>query len=304
MSEKDVQLSQLIDNSDPKNVIREVFRIFSCHYPKKYFPPVRKCFRLALKLFQGRFTGYQACNTEYHNLSHTLDALLCATRILDGYNIVEGVIPASVAVNLMRAALLHDCGYIQEDWDTEGTGAKYTSNHVERSVDFLMKHKSILGITDSDGEQMSWIIKSTGISVNMDSIPFSSPEGKIAGTILGTADLLGQMADRVYLEKLLFLYYEFREAGIRGFNTEYDIIRKTVDFYEVTRKKFEDDYMQMYQYVKYHFKERFDIDRNLYVEAIDRHIAYLRKIIADDTSNFRHKLKRATWVNDDMPVRT
>ncbi len=304
MSEKDIQLSQLIDNSNPKNVIREVFRIFACHYPKKHFRPVRKCYRLTLRLFRGRFTGYQACNTEYHNLSHTLDALLCTARILDGYNLVAGVIPVAVAVNLLRAALLHDCGYIQEEWDTEGTGAKYTSNHVERSIAFLMKHGRARGISDSEAEQMSWIIQSTGISVKIDSIPFSSSEIKIAGTMLGTADLLGQMSDRVYLEKLLFLYYEFREAGIPGFNTEYDIIRKTVDFYEVTKRKFQDDYMQVYRYVQDHFKERFGIDRNLYLEAIDRHIAYLRNIIADDTTNFRHKLKRAAWVNDDVPVRT
>ena len=31
--------------------------------------------------------------------------------------------------------------------------------------------------------------------------------------MLGTADLIGQMADRYYLEKLLLLYEEFSEAG-------------------------------------------------------------------------------------------
>ena len=31
------------------------------------------------------------------------------------------------------------------------------------------------------------------------------------------ADLVGQMSDRAYLEKLLFLYYEFKEAGFPGY---------------------------------------------------------------------------------------
>ncbi len=64
--------------------------------------------------------------------------------------------------------------------------------------------------------------------------------------MLGSADLLGQMSDRAYLEKLLFLYKEFREAGIPGFNTEFDIIRKTVDFYEITVQRLRGPFAEAY----------------------------------------------------------
>lgn len=296
-----MQLSELIDTSKPKSVFREIRNIFSYHYPQKHFGEVVKCYTLIVDLFQGRFPGYKACNTEYHNLSHTLDALLATSRLIDGYFIKKGGISLPLTLNLLKAALLHDTGYIQEEWDTDGTGAKYTTNHVERSILFLAKHRDFFVIDKKDVAVISRIITSTGLSVDMAAIPFESKQEEIAGTMLGTADLLGQMSDRVYLEKLLFLYYEFKEAGIQGFNTEFDIIRKTVDFYELAKNKFKNDYMNMYRYAKYHFQERFDVDKNLYIRAINRHITYLKKIISDDTTNFRHKLKRAPWIHEDIP---
>jgi len=49
---------------------------------------------------------------------------------------------AQLAINLLNAALFHDTGYIQEKSDDEGTGAKYTSIHVKRSIQFLDKHQA------------------------------------------------------------------------------------------------------------------------------------------------------------------
>ena len=56
------------------------------------------------------------------------------------------------------------------------------------------------------------------------------PENEILGKMLGTADLLGQMSDRTYLEKLPFLYLEFKHAGIDGVGTELDFFDSTPGF--------------------------------------------------------------------------
>jgi hypothetical protein len=114
----------------------------------------------------------------------------------------------------------------------------------------------------------------------------------MAGAILATGDLLGQMSDRAYLEKLLFLYYEFKEAGIEGFNTTFDILRKTLSFYEITKEKLDSDFFSVYDDLVYHFKERYNIPENLYMVAIDNQIKYLVDIIEDESTNFRNKLKR------------
>ncbi len=292
-----VQLSNLVDSSKPKNIIAEVKKIFSFHYTERHFSRISKAATLAINLFEGRFPGYQSCNTVYHDLEHTMAALLGVARLLDGYLIRGRTLSEPLVINLFIATLLHDCGYIQESWDTEGTGAKHTDSHVERSVRFVEKNHEAFGIAAGDAPVIGSLIRSTGLSVNMDDIPFRSPEERVAGALLGTADLLGQMSDRKYLEKLLFLYQEFREAGIAGFNTEFDIIRKTVDFYEMTKKRMNESYGGLYKYARCHFQKRNGIDENLYLVAINRHIDYLHRIIDDSSTNFRKKLKRADWVN-------
>ena len=51
-------------------------------------------------------------------------------------------------------------------------------------------------------------------------------------------------------------------------------------------------YQFSYQYAKYHFSKRYDIDENIYMTAIDRNIEYIKKIVDEKKTNFRHKLKR------------
>jgi hypothetical protein len=110
--------------------------------------------------------------------------------------------------------------------------------------------------------------------------------------VLAAADLLGQMSDRAYIEKLLFLYYEFREAGIEGYNSAFDILRKTAGFYESTKARLDGPLGRVSGRSREHFAARCGIDRDLYREAIGRQMSYLDSILADDATNFRSKLKR------------
>lgn len=295
----DVQLSSLVDHGDVKDVMKTVREILSFHYPRHAFRDIEKSFSYVVSLFRGKVRGYRACNTEYHNLTHTVDAALASARLLDGYNQVNPPLPEHIARNLLKAALLHDSGYIQEEWDTEGSGAKYTSGHVERSVDFLEKNHRMLSIESGEVGMVARIIRCTGLSALPESLNFASDGEAVAGCIMGTADLLGQMSDRAYLEKLLFLYHEFREAGIPGLETEFDILKKTVAFYEQTVKRMRESYRGVSGLVRHHFRRRFGVDRDLYEEAISRHMAYLQKILDDSSTNFRHKLKRGSWVHDE-----
>ncbi len=290
------QLTSFADTSTPKKLLAETRRIFCFSYPAKRFRCVDDAFDLIQNLFEGRYRGYRACSTDYHDLDHTLDAMLAAARLLDGYNLTVKVMPEETAVNLMRAALFHDTGYIQETGDTEGTGAKYTVNHVDRSVDFAARNAPEFGLSARDLDEIVKLVRCTETTLKLEDLSFDSDEQHTAGAMLGTADLLGQMSDRTYLEKLIFLYREFREAGIMGFNTEYDIIRKTTDFYDITRRRLDSGFMSVYRYAQAHFLERGGIDRNLYLEEIEKHMAYLQTIIEDSSTNFRHKLRRATKV--------
>jgi hypothetical protein len=288
--------SFLMHSQNPKKILSEVKRIFSFNYKQASFQSIIKCYKQILKLFKGKFSGFKACTTDYHDLDHTLTALLTTMRLIDGYNIEEEIIPVKLVINVLTAALLHDVGYIQEEKDKQGTGAKYTENHVIRSIEILKKHFKEFGISENDITLIAKLISCTELKINPNSITFSNEMEKTAGFILGTADILGQMSDREYLEKLLFLYREFREANIPGYNTEFDILQKTLTFYNTIKLRLQITLKSIYKHAEHHFLKRKMLEKNLYISAINKNIAYLQKILDDNSTNFRKKLKRGNII--------
>jgi hypothetical protein len=286
-----LQLSQLIDQTNPGAVMEEIQRMLRFHYPAEDAESVRDAYYWIEDLFAGKLPGYRECTTEYHNLGHTRDVLLAVVRLIDGHNLIKGVLARELALDICAAALLHDTGYLQQDNDKEGTGAKYTATHVERSMAFALVYAPALEIPTARGDLIGRLISNTRPQSGSEEAPKDAEE-RFAGALLCSADLLGQMADRAYLEKLIFLYREMREAGLGDYKTEFDILRKTLGFYEIVKKRFEGPLMGVHEEVTPHFDKRFGIPRNLYMESIERQMEYLKKIIADDSTNFRKKLKR------------
>ncbi len=293
MEKKLPQLDKLLLSTEPQTVFHEIRRIFSFNYNDAYFDPIEDTYLLIKHLFDGTFKGYKGCNTDYHNFNHTIDTTLATMRLIDGYNLSSLThFSLSTAVNLLIASLFHDTGYIQTESDIEGTGAKYTLDHVKRSVELFIRHHEDFGIDPAHIDEISKFIFGTDLGIDINTIPYSSDEQRISTYILATGDLISQMADRTYLEKLLFLYYEFREAGISGYNTEFDILKKTVSFYDIIKVRLSDTLHEVFSLAKNHFEARFEIDHNLYIEEMEKNIEYLNGIIEDDKSNFRGKLKR------------
>ena len=46
------------------------------------------------------------------------------------------------------------------------------------------------------------------------------------------------MANENYLEKLPFLYDEFKEGGVQGYKDEFDLLEKTPAFWEMVKQRF------------------------------------------------------------------
>jgi hypothetical protein len=291
--EKNLQLSQLLDAHAPEEVLRETVELGTLigkEFKEDYYI---LAFRDVQRLFRGDYPGYQACNTEYHDFTHTSDVTLAMARLMHGA-FVSGVEFSGREVQMgLAAALMHDTGYIQANTDLDGTGAKYTATHIGRSVDFLHDYSrcNIIceGFTMKD---ISDILYCTGLSVNIGEIDFSSPATALLGKMLGTADLLGQMADRLYLEKLPFLYREFVEGGIPQFANEFDLLKKTIDFYGLTQKRFAGEFNGVNGYMRHHFRARWGIDRDLYQENIQRHMNYLQNILDAYREDFVKGLRR------------
>jgi hypothetical protein len=285
------QLSHILDHNKPNEVFNEVKKIFSYYYSNESFLAIENVYKMMHSLYNGSFPGYRQCNTEYHDFNHVNHVFIATARIIDGLNISsENPFNEKKAVNLLVASLLHDSGYIQEDNDVEGTGAKYTITHEYRSIEFTKKNHKMLNLSIDDIPAIASYIECT--CINSDSINNLIGENFLCGAILATADIIGQMSDRAYLEKLLFLYYEFIEAGIDVYNNAFDILRKTHIFYESIIDRLNKEFFAFYDLTKHHFMVRYNIDENLYMTAIENQINYLKKIIDDDNSNFRNKLNR------------
>jgi hypothetical protein len=229
---------------------------------------------------------------EYHDYTHSVAVFGATSRLLDGCALSGLRMRPERATETLIAALLHDSGYLRERDDDKGSGAQYTKVHVDRSAAFARKEASAFGLEAKSADRVVRMILGTDLARNWEELVFEDEEERLGAEILAAADLLGQMADRAYLEKLLFLYYEFREAGIGGYDTAFDMLRKTAGFYDSTKARLDTTLGRVSGKAKEHFCARYGIDKDLYREAIERQMAYLASILADNTSNFRTKLKR------------
>lgn len=287
-----VQVAQLVNMTSPDAVFEEVKRNFVQSYPIADFDDVRRAYNDFTDLYEGRYAGYRACNTRFHDKIHTTDALLAISRLIDGYNLSHARLPVHQVKLALIATILHDTGYIQSKKDKKGTGAKYTLNHVERSIDFMKKYFKERGFNRHDFEMASRMISCTGLANKIAQIRFDGPADRVLGCMLGTADLLGQMASRTYLERLIYLYREFKEGHVKGYDSEFSLLQKTLKFYDSTKVRIEKDLGGVNRFVRLHFKARYRINRDLYQEAIDRQIQYLTAILQYQAKSYRDKLKR------------
>jgi hypothetical protein len=283
-----LQLSTLIDMTSPKAVMVEVSKLLLEILPAMDLKPLINLFSDLVRLFEGDYPGYHSCNTEYHNLNHTMDNVLALARIAHGASVSGREFQERPLRLGVISSFLHDTGYIQTTSDNTGTGAKYTSVHVERSIEFAKRYLKKNRFPVSDATDVSHMILCTDVHVN--DIPFTSDGIRDMGLMVGTADLLGQMADRTYLEKLLFLYLEFKEGCIPGYEAERDMLVKTAHFYDLVKKRLEKDLSGVNRFLLPHFRKRWNIDCDLYLESINRNINYLGKIITE--KNYRDRLRR------------
>jgi hypothetical protein len=137
MKPKHSKLYDLVDPADPKKVFDEVKYIVSLMTDEFDHDRFDTLFDEIVKLFNGEYPGYQVSKTKYHDLEHTHSVVLATARLMHGCFIAgEAFRPHTIFLGL-AANLFHDTGLIQTDNDTNGTGAKYTIGHEERSIDFM-----------------------------------------------------------------------------------------------------------------------------------------------------------------------
>lgn len=287
----DYDVTNTVQVSNPAAVRDAVHLLFSESFPSASFDKLWLAFYDFERLFTGRFPGYSGCDTTYHDVQHTLDMTLALARLLAGYEKsvepAEKLGPRRVQMAIVTA-LFHDSGYIRhEERDKDfRNGAEFTLCHVSRSADFLRRYLPEVGMA-KDVAVASMIVHFTGYELDLDKIELDDPRDVICGHLIGTADLMAQMADRCYLEKCRDrLYKEFVVGGIAVENAkpgEYmvryrsgtDLLKKTPMFYQqVMRERMHRKFNRVYRYIEVLYD-----GRNPYIDAIRKNISHLVRIL-------------------------
>jgi len=176
----------------------------------------------------GRLVIERIANSDalYHNANHTALVTLVGEAILHGRLLSQPVEPADW-LHVMLALLMHDIGYVrgicpgdQSDRfvaDESGrlvslprgaSDATLAPYHVDRSkIAVRARFAAVHGV---DAERIARSIEMTRFPVPDDG---RHGETDTEGGLVRAADLIGQLADPLYLRRLNALYYEFTETG-------------------------------------------------------------------------------------------
>jgi hypothetical protein len=286
------EINELFDNDDPQVVWAKTTEIIGRMSPAYDFSLFRSAYADILRLFRGDYPGYGPIRTLYHDLPHTLEVLLCGVRLMHGVH-VSGVRLSDDEITLILIAILmHDVGYAQRKGEESGTGAQYTQTHVQRGVEFMRQYFTDRGLPPAVPVAVTAMILGTEHNRPFAQICFTDERSRMLGRIVATADITGQMADRIYLEKLLFLYLEFKEAQIGSYQSMYDLLRQTNHFYQTIREKLDGALGGIYRKLEHHFQDTMGVGNNYYLEAIEKNMAYLAQVVAHDEAELHTMLKR------------
>src|SRR3989442_3929621 len=187
-----------VNVEDPQRVRDAVLALFAARYPGENLIRLARAFDDFRALFEGRFSGYFACDTLYHDIRHSLDVTLAMARLIDGHErscAPPDQLGARRAMLGVLVALLHDAGYMKRRSETEvANGAVFTKIHVSRSADFISAYLPRLGFS-AEVAVAAQLVHFTGYEMEIEDIHVADPKDRLVGCLVGTADLIGQMSD-------------------------------------------------------------------------------------------------------------
>ncbi len=287
-SDVDFDVMALVKVTDPDAVQKEVKRIFSLRYPEHDLSLIDQAFDYFRLCYSGQHVNYHSCEMPYHNIQHVMDVSLASLRLMDGYEQKHPEAPLGPERVMLGfiVALFHDSGYLRYSSDYASRhGAEHTPIHVSRSGLFIGLFLESRGLADKVRIAQT-LVQFTGIEQKVEDLKLDDPLYLQIGYMIGTADLIAQMADRQYAEKCrAHLYTEFSIAGMTRkkaldgsveviYASADDLLRKTPGFIDdVIENRLKKSFHRVYEYAAVFFG-----GRNLYMESIARNRAEIIRI--------------------------
>ena len=214
----DFDITNTVRVSSHTAVLQAVEQLFAAAWPGASTAVVRQAFTQFDNMFSGRVPGYAGVDTVYHDRQHTLDVTLTMARLCAGYE--RQVDPlwklgAQRAIAGVVFALFHDVGYLRRSADTgQRNGAEFTRTHISRGIEFLQEFLPQLNL-GAWNPVAAQVLHFTGYEKPFGDLVLDDARDVRLGHLLGTADMITQMADRCYLEKCRDrLYPEFVLGGM------------------------------------------------------------------------------------------
>ena len=209
---------------------------------------------LSVAQFVGRVAleNIANCDALYHNLEHTIMVNSVGNAILKGKQLQEGGLAPGDWLHFNVATFCHDIGFVpgicQLDdgrvFDTgagnaivevrrDASDAQLGKWHVDRGKQFVRERFGKSGLVAIDCDLVCDFIEMT----RFPSPPSTPGSDSQLGRFVRAADLIGQLGDPRYLQKIPALYYEFMETGSladMGYENPDQMRRAYADFYHAS----------------------------------------------------------------------
>jgi len=299
-------------------VSAEVLRLYRGLYNGTPAHAIGRAFGDMGRLYSGEHPDYLPCDTEYHDIQHVLDVTLAMARLMDGYERSRKVtrsrvgdapaLPAACFSLGVVTALFHDFGYLRRRGDRRHRyGAEYTLTHVTRGAKHLRAYLPRVGLKRY-ANAGAVLVHYTGYERRAETIPLEDKVLRRVGHMLGTADIIAQMADRCYLEKCRDrLYPEFVLGGLATkklpggrtqilFRSGDDLVRKTPGFYMNAAKRLDLQLARAYEYAERHFE-----GQNLYLEEMQKNVRYAQVVSDAPNTGALRRLPPSTLMEGVEP---
>lgn len=286
-----------VDFQYPPVVAAAIHDILSRRYGADYGQPLlESAVRDLADAFRGDYPGLLRCDTHYHDLRHALDAGLAMARLIDGHGIDTSAdapehIDAEHALLGVLLALFHDIGLLRHPDESHMQGAQLTPVHEARGVTFMQAYLSKTPLAHLADK--ADLIMVTRLVWHIP--PDMPPLERAIACLLGTADIISQLADRYYLEKCRdFLFVELSAIGMAGspdlpFPDPESLLRNTPAFCTaLLSTRIKKEYNEADRYMRIHFNGVCP-----YEASINRNFRYLSEILAEsDLSRLNRQPQR------------
>lgn len=238
-------------------------------------------FAFAQRLFDGREVGWLACDLPYHDLRHSLDAALATARLVAGQCQDSEAARGFTADHGLAAvvlALLHDSGFLRRADEAHLCGPQLAATHEARSAALAAAYLATTPLARC--ADLAPLMLCTRLSASPDALLAGRDAAAVTiGRMLGTADLVCQVADPLYVERCFHhLYGELVASGAPlPFRDARDLVAQTPAFHaKVVAPRLVRDLGDATRFLRAHFG-----GRDPYAEGAAANLRRCERIVAE-----------------------